>query len=133
MNTDRRLRAWFLISVDPTQMRGVIDSIRGLDDKASDTRVVVRADIVEGDPFNLIVPIDFDASDDYYNQTLGAIETTEGVRGVQGYPVVQDGHNPAPPHSAEGFITDQEFESYPPPSGIKPGRQRNSPGFTPWG
>jgi hypothetical protein len=134
MDGNERLRAWLLVKADPNVLDGVIEKIWLLDDKARDTVVIVRADRVGGDQFNLIVPIDFNASDEYYSQTLSEVESIEGVEKVIGFPVLSpNGHNPAPPHSAEGFMTIAEFEQYPPPSGIKPGRQRNSPGFTPWG
>lgn len=124
INVDVRSRAWALI--EATDPKTVTDNVLELDD--GDELVVIRADVVDGSPTNVVAVID--AALDYYDQVVADIHAINGITNVSFLKVIQ--HKPAPPHNASGFITTDEAEAGE-KKDVKVGRQDNSPGFNPWG
>jgi hypothetical protein len=124
INVEERARAWALIEATDPQM--VADNVLELDD--GDEFVVIRADVVDGGPSNIIAAID--TAKDYYDQAVAAINAINGINSLAFLKVLK--YKPDPPHNASGFITTDEAERGE-KKDAKPGRQDNSPGFNPWG
>jgi hypothetical protein len=106
------------------------NQINGL---GGDQYVIVRADIVRHDDYNVIIPVD--AEDDAgLEEAVSVITELLGVGIVSIARVVDKGHVPWPPHEAHGFITEREVVALPIEQiHIKAGRQHASPGTNKWG
>ena len=95
--------------------------------------MIVRADIVDHDDYNVIIPVDAE-DDDGLEEAVSVITGQLGVENLSVVRVVEDGHIPWPPHAAHGYITEREAELLPIERiPIKPGRQHASPGTNKWG
>lgn len=132
-----RVRAWVLIQAKPGSVPGIADEIRATIDKGADDLVVIRADEVEirgGDSdVNLVVPIDAKDGAVLEKAVLDIKNITGEKAEVEVFEVSD--HHPKIPHTAEGFITDNELTQAPGVAGriIEVGRQKHSPGHNPWG
>ncbi len=91
--------------------------------------VIIRTEIVIGDVYNVVVPIDAQSPGRFH----AAREEIEKMFGTTaGMELIVETHNPMPPHKADGYIGSEEYSEYPAP-GLKRGRQHRSPGDNPWG
>jgi hypothetical protein len=127
-----RVRAWVFGRVDPVKLRGRYkeNRINGL---GGDQFVIVRADIVDHNDYNVIIPVDAE-DDDGLEMAVGVITGQLGVKNLSVVRVKKDSHIPWPPHAAHGFITELEVEALPIEQiPIKAGRQHASPGTNKWG
>lgn len=91
--------------------------------------VVIRADVVRGSGFNLVVPLD--AAANTWPSAVRLIEKVVGARPVVAARVFS--HHPAVPHRAPCFVTRAEYELHPLREFDPPGRHPKSPGANPWG
>ncbi|MGC9336034.1 MAG: hypothetical protein ACP5JJ_17965 [Anaerolineae bacterium] len=123
-----RARAWILVQADSPESaaREIYETI-GQED--GDRYVLVRADIVDY-AYNIVVPVDAE-NWDVLHGVRRRIQELEGVMETAFVPVME--HVPYPPHLADGYIAEDEVGDYTGPEEIKIGRQRNSPGWNPWG
>ena len=129
MITGRRSRAWILIQVDsPHDAAQTI--WKKLGSKDDDLYIVVRADVVNYEWFNLVVPVDAADPDAVEAANQRIIELVSPVRTTI-LPVTQ--HYPPVPHDGEGFVTEDEYEKGHDKVHCKAGRQRWSPGMNAWG
>jgi hypothetical protein len=104
-----------------------------INELGGDQYVVVRADIVDHDDYNVIIPVDAE-DDEGLREAVGVITGKLGVEIVLTAQVLEEGHIPWPPHAAHGFITEREVKALPIEQvPIKPGRQHASPGTNKWG
>lgn len=125
---DERARAWILVQADsPASMAREIYETIGQEN--GDSYVLVRADVVDY-AYNIVVPVDAE-NWDVLHGVHRRIQELRGVMRTALVPVVE--HIPYPPHLADGYITEEEAGRYAGPEKIKIGRQRNSPGWNPWG
>jgi len=97
--------------------------------QGGDDYVIIRADVVDGHGFNLMVPIDaaktkWKAASKVVEKAVGAAPTAVS-RVKATYP-----ENPQCAHS---FITEEEYLRCPLPECAPPGRHPKSPGANPWG
>jgi hypothetical protein len=127
---NERARGWILVKGEPAEE--VAQSLyEKLGHEGGDSFVVVRANVVEHSPYNIIVPVDAE-SRGVLNEVEAMIRDSSGVRGTQVLAVAPGGQVPWPPHDAHGFITPEEQEA-----GLDPdadvGRFPQSPGFNAWG
>ena len=125
---NERVRAWVFVQAEPAE--AVAASIYDkLGREGGDSFVVVRANVVAGASFNIVVPVDAE-SHGVLDEVAAMIRDTSGVRETQVVAVTR--HFPWPPHDAHGFITPAEQEA-----GLDPeadvGRFPQSPGFNAWG
>ena len=136
---DNRIRAWLLMRADSDKHKDIRKKLASLDDKETTFFVYIRADQVGAFPntsngtYNLIAAID--AEDDSKLKDFTKQVDSLGIEKLDIYVVASDGHSPTPPHSATGYLSEDELRrySYEKPITVAPGRQDNSPGFNPWG
>ena len=132
MGQQNRVRAWVFGRVESGELRDHYEENR-INGLGGDQFVIVRADIVKHDDYNVIIPVD--AEDEEGLRAAKSVITGQlGVEIVSTVKVVEDGHIPWPPHAAHGYITEREvvalsIEQVP----IKAGRQHASPGTNKWG
>ena len=91
--------------------------------------MLIRADIVDYQPYNVVVPVDAE-SEEALQEVSEMIKDHPGVR--ETLIVRVEKHIPYPPHKAHGYITQQEADL----AGIEEarrGRQGASPGYNGWG
>ena len=90
--------------------------------------VVIRADIVDHDCYNVVLPVDAEdgdglkAAEDFIKEKF-QVEITSTVE--------VKGHFPDPPHNANGYITEQEHEYG--DLDAPTGHVNKSPGWNAWG
>jgi hypothetical protein len=129
MTIGRRTRAWILIQVDSPHeaAQRIWDTIGS---EVDDYQIVVRADVVKNEWFNLVVPVDVADPNalESINQRIVDLITPARTTIL---PVSQ--HFPLVPHDAEGFITGDEYDMGHDKLHCKVGRQRWSPGLNAWG
>ena len=128
------VRAWVLIRAKDPEVAaeglyGELGYKPGLDYEQWPVSMVVRADVVDH-YYNIVIPVDAENSEalrhlvsEIQKQT-GATETA--VLRVKA-------HYPAPPHAADGYVTNEEVGEYDDDEKAFAGRQRTSPGMNPWG
>jgi len=131
MEQQNRVRAWVFC-----RAKSIEEKLKGLDWEndiktvGGDHFVIVRADIVDHDDYNVIIPVDaMDKSG--LDEAVDVITEQLGVRIVSTVQVVEKGHFPDPPHNSNGFITEQEQERGDPDAPI--GQVNRSPGWNAWG
>jgi hypothetical protein len=127
-----RVRAWVLVRAEqaPAAMQALYEE---LGHAGGDSYVVVRADIVDHEAYNAVVPVDAESEDALHE----VVTMIEGHPGVKETVIVRvragaEGHIPYPPHTAHGYITEGEAGRAAIELG-RPGRQGASPGYNPWG
>ncbi len=132
MGQQNRVRAWVFGQVD---LEGLKDRYKenGINGLGGDQFVIVRADIVDHNDYNVIIPVDAE-DDDGLEMAKSVIMELLGVEIVSTAQVVEEGHVPWPPHEAHGFITEPEVVALPIEQlYIEAGRQHASPGSNKWG
>jgi hypothetical protein len=93
--------------------------------------VVVRADVVDSELSDIVVPVDA-ADPGFLQEVVEMICRDDRVQGAQTATVRGDGHFPPIPHDAHGFITPQEqADGQDEKADVY--RFPNSPGFNAWG
>lgn len=97
--------------------------------QGGDDFVIIRADVVEGPGFNLMVPID--AADSEWTRASGYVQKAVGTAPTAVSQVVAT--YPENPQCAHSFITQEEYLRCPLPECAPPGRHPKSPGANPWG
>lgn len=121
-----RVRAWvFFNATDAHKAAKAIAKDFG---EGQDNWVIVRADVVEGDP-NLVVPVDA-ASKEALEEVLVILRRAAGAE--KSIARVKT-HYPKAPHSAHCYVTHAEFDEHPDPAYGPPGRHPKSPGGNAWG
>lgn len=123
-----RVRAWVFVQAEQAAnaMQGLY---RKLGHIGGDRFVVIRADIVDYQPYNVIIPVDAESQEALHEAT----EKIKGHPGVSETLIVRvEKHIPHIPHNAHGYITKQEAEAGKDKE-VKPGRQGASPGYNGWG
>jgi len=125
---NERVRAWVFAQAEPAEevAERLYDK---LGHEGGDRFVVVRANIVTGAPYNIVVPVDAE-SHAVLQEVAAMIQGVSGVKETQVVAVVK--HFPWPPHDAHGFITPDEQEAGRDPE-ADVGRFPQSPGFNAWG
>ena len=130
MSENERTRGWIFIKAEsPEDVASQLYA--NLKDLGEWDYVVVRADVVESELFNIVVPVDA-ANPDFLAAVVEMVGNDSRVRETQTATVREDGHFPPIPHDAQGFITpkekedgrDEEADVY---------RFPQSPGFNAWG
>ena len=134
----KRVRAWVMVTAKkPYEFSAELaknyrDEERGhefgLGGKAL---VVVRADVVDGDKVNVVVPVDAVSRprlDEFVNEIEGY-----GVTNVTILQVKENGHHPNPPHKSSTYVTWDELREDPVVDYFPAGRHPNSPGRNAWG
>lgn len=123
-----RVRAWVLVRAEeaPNAMQGLY---RKLGHEGGQRFVVIRADIVDYQPYNVIVPVDAE-SEEALQEVSAKIKGHPGVR--ETVIVRVEKHIPFPPHDAHGYITQQEAGAGKDKT-VEHGRQGASPGYNGWG
>jgi len=91
--------------------------------------VVIRADVVRGSAFNLVVPVD--AATRAWRTALAEVQKAVEERAAMTARVID--YHPTIPHQAHCFVTKREHKGFPLPEYYPPGRHPNSPGANPWG
>lgn len=145
MKGDERHRALYLIDAESHEVNEIINGLRALDpDEERDDLIFVRIDQVRGNRYNLIATVDAESEDsmDEIREVLESMKLTS-----ENYErLIVTGSELDPPHLAAGYISESEFNG----DGshrkqidsdgnqyftvdVYPGRQKRSPGFTPWG
>jgi len=124
-----RMRAWILIQVESPH-DAAQKLYNALWEEGGDGYVVIRADVVTYEPFNLVVPLDVEDSTalDYVLHRIGELITPTQTAILQ----VSE-HFPSVPHDAHGFITQNEYDEGHEKPSFRPGRQHWSPGMNAWG
>ena len=124
-----RTRAWILIEAEEPET-AARDLYHALFEQGGNDYVVIRADVVEGANFNVIVAVDAATprDRDYVVREVPKYRGT--VIGVATVPA--NGHFPAIPHNAHGFITPEEWV-YGDDKLADKYRLPKSPGFNAWG
>ena len=134
------VRAWVLIRVEvppgaeppydkAQSIYDVLGYKEGQDYDTWPVSMVVRADVVDH-YYNIVIPVDAENSIALQHlvceiqRITGATETA--VLRVKA-------HYPAPPHAADGYLTNEEVGQYDDDGKAYQGRQRSSPGMNPWG
>jgi hypothetical protein len=124
-----RARAWILIQTESPEV-AAHQLYEALSHEGGDSFVLVRADVVDYH-YNVVVPVDAE-NWDVLQDLFCSIQRLTGARESAILRVVE--HVPYPPHSADGYITEEEAGASTDPKQVeKIGRQRNSPAFNPWG
>ncbi len=125
-----RMRGWLFFKVDkPSE---AAERVSKLFTQGGEWWVVIRADVVDGSDFNLVVPVDSakgtwtDAVEQVQKAVgQGRVDKAYIARVVESHPEI--------PHKAHCFITEEEHKQF----GLKeydpPGRHPKSPGANPWG
>jgi hypothetical protein len=123
-----RVRAWVFVRAEeaPSAMQGLY---RKLGHKGDDRYVLIRADIVDYRPYNVVVPVDAE-SEEALQEVSEMIKDHPGVS--ETLIVRVEKHIPYPPHNAHGYITGQEADLSRDEK-VKHGRQGASPGYNGWG
>ncbi len=126
---NERVRAWLLVRAEdaPNSMQGLY---RKLGHEGGKHYVVIRADIVDYQPYNVIVPVDAE-SEEALQEVSALIKGHPGVRETVIARVEK--HIPFPPHDAHGYITQQELREGKDQTIKEYGRQGASPGYNGWG
>ena len=126
-----RTRGWLFFKVDkPSEAAMRVSKLFPTGELYS---VVIRADVVDGPDFNLVVPVD--AAKKTWADIVGQVQTSVG----DGKAVVARiarviEHHPEIPHDADSFITEREHEHLKLKEYEPPGRHHpHSPGANPWG
>jgi len=124
-----RVRAWVFC-----RAKSIEENLKGLDWKndiktvGGDRFVVIRADIVEHDCYNVVLPVDAENSD-------GLIAAEDFIKEKFQVEIISTvevkGHFPDPPHNANGYITEQEHEEG--DRDAPTGHVNKSPGWNAWG
>ncbi|MFC2031007.1 hypothetical protein ACFLWA_09795 [Chloroflexota bacterium] len=127
---NERVRAWIFVQAAPAEEVAQVLYER-LGHEGGDSFVIVRANVVDHSPYNVIVPVDAE-SRGVLEEVRAMIEDLPGVGGTQIIAVVPDGQVPWPPHNAHGYITPREHEAGDDPK-ADIGRFPQSPGFNAWG
>ena len=135
----RRTRAWVLVQAEADHAQDVARAILALNEElkelyADQDNFVVRADVVveitgaRDWPYNIVAPVDVQNQrvlDQLVSMIANLIDGQAGKDKT--VTTLVQVHHPDPPHSALGYITEDEFEQD--PEGIeKPGHQGASPG-----
>ena len=134
---EMRVRAWLLFNVE--NAAGVAADIEenyvGFGENnepiGGDDYIVVRADVVTGGSYNLVVPVDV-VDDDKLEEVLDDFGKELNI--VPAEQLKVDGHRPWPPHKAHCFLTGEEHEQggdYSQDFAV--GRNPRSPGSNAWG
>ena len=97
--------------------------------QGGDNYVIIRADVVDGHGFNLMVPID--AADTKWTRASRDVQKAVGAAPTAVSRVVAT--YPENPQCAHSFITEEEYLRCPLPECAPPGRHPKSPGANPWG
>jgi hypothetical protein len=123
-----RVRAWILVQSDspPDEAQWLYDN---LVDEGGDGYVVIRADVVDSWPYNIVIPVDAESMDALRHVHRRILEFIPAKR-VTVMRVVQ--HIPPVPQEAQGFITPDEFAAGRDKS-LPAGRIHWSPGANAWG
>jgi len=132
-----RVRAWVLFRVEDPH--GAAARFGELDEKGltlltegSNDYVIVRADVVEGDPnYNLVVPVDA-ASAEEFQVALGRLKSVVGEEVPTTVLNVVE-HFPTPPQRSHTYVTEKELTQCFLPEYNPSGRHPQSPGANPWG
>jgi len=122
-----RRRGWLLFQV--ANPAAAATRVSDLFCAGGDHFVVIRADVVRGSGFNLVVPLD--AAANTWASAVRLIETVVGAPAVATARVLS--HHPAVPHRAPCFVTRTEYTLHPLREYDPPGRHPKSPGANPWG
>lgn len=145
MQESGRQRAWFLIGA--SDVSGVKRAIRSLDPEGTrEDLVIVRVDEVSGGDHNLVVPVDAE-TEEGIKEVMRAINDFDQTTEPQVLRVSrhENGDAGQPPHLAAGYITESELDRDEEHSisefdgrpffcvVVSYGRQKGSPGHTPWG
>jgi len=149
MAARERVRVWFLIKADPKRISDVRVQLKKLDEEQGDAIAVIRIDEVEdkNGEYNLVAPIDLKNDDSGMSNFTKVTDRLKKSRYVISHNYLKvTGHDPEIPHLAEGYISPTEFANDDKHHGreqvygidyftllVTPGRQKHSPGFTPWG
>jgi hypothetical protein len=132
-----RVRVWLLFDLEDaaTVAADIEEKYVGFDEYnepiGGDDWIVVRAEVVSGGSFNLVVPVDV-VDDDELEDLLADFEEELDI--VPAEQLKVDGHRPWPPHKAHCFLTGNEHEQGGDYSqDFKVGRNPQSPGSNAWG
>lgn len=144
MNGDERHRALYLIDTGSQEANEIRNGLRALDpDEERDDLIFVRIDQVRGNRYNLVATVDAE-SEDSMDEIRKVLESMGLTRDHYERLMVTRSEL-YPPHLAAGYISESEFDKDPHPKkddseqnqyftvDVYPGRQKRSPGFTPWG
>lgn len=124
-----RTRGWIFIRAEKPE--AVAEQIYDeLFDRGGYDYVVIRADVVNHELFNIVVPVD--AAPGFLDKVAGMVKEITGVEEPQIAKVEAGGHFPAIPHNAHGFITPYEKANGHDPFADEY-RFPKSPGFNAWG
>lgn len=126
---NERVRAWLLVRAEdaPNSMQGLYGQ---LGQKGDHQYVVIRADIVDYQPYNVMVPVDAE-SEEALQEVSAMIKGHPGVR--ETVIVRVEKHIPFPPHDAHCYITEREWKEGRDQTIEEHGRQGSSPGYNGWG
>jgi hypothetical protein len=122
-----RTRGWLYFMVDDPY--AAAKAVSSLFTQGGDEYVIIRADVVEGRGFNLVVPVD--AMKSKWNTAVTEVQRVVGAMPANVATVVA--FNPEPTHQAHCFITEEEHRRFPLHEYYPPGRHPKSPGANPWG
>lgn len=139
-NEKKRVRAWVLVKATESKTFSKALAKKYRDERrehefggGGPNLVVVRADIVDGDDVNVVVPVDT-VSGEKLKEFVGTIKDIDGgATVVSVLTVVDEGHNPDPPHGSSTYVSWQELITDPVVDYFPGGRHPNSPGRNPWG
>ncbi len=139
-NEKKRVRAWVLVKATESKTFSKALAKEYRDERGEyefggggPKLVVVRADIVDGDDVNVVVPVDT-VSGEMLKAFVGTIKDIDGgATVVSVLTVVEEGHNPDPPHGSSTYVSWQELITDPVVDYFPGGRHPNSPGRNPWG
>lgn len=127
---NERVRAWVFVQAKDAK-KAAKELYEKLGHEGGDSFVIVRANVVDHSPYNVIVPVDAE-SRDVLKEVDAMIEGMSGVSSTQIIAVVPGGQVPWPPHDAHGYITPKEHEKGRDQE-AEIGRVPQSPGFNAWG
>jgi hypothetical protein len=147
VESEERYRAWFLIESGDAGVAEVRQALWALDpEEENEDLVVIRIDQVDDNEseYDLVAPVDCSSEEglELVEEQLSKMGATyRRLMVIHG----ELAHEPYPPHVAAGFISFDEFATDTSRSKanfygrdvfavvVSHGRQRHSPGFTPWG
>lgn len=118
-------RAWILVETNSDTVDAVASGIYALNASLDDKKKqFVRSDTVDG-PYQIVVPI-FAPDDTGLNDLQDMIYKKYGVSSIM-LKVKKNTHTPDPPHTAEGYVTEEENNKVENPGG------KGTTGWNTWG